>query len=138
MTSEPGQGVTYFSRLDADECWALLAEAEVGRVAWAHAGGILVIPANYRIHDRTIEFQTTEGGALSRLVEPTVVAFEVDEIDAETAMGWSVLIQGQSGPAAVDSDERVSWLDGEWPVWVAITPGQISGRVVSGTKRGGK
>lgn len=92
MTSEPGQGVTYFSRLDADECWALLAEAEVGRVAWAHAGGILVIPANYRIHDRTIEFQTTEGGALSRLVEPTVVAFEVDEIDAETAMGWSVLI----------------------------------------------
>ena len=54
MTSEPGQGVTYFSRLDADECWALLAEAEVGRVAWAHAGGIIVIPANYRIHDRTI------------------------------------------------------------------------------------
>ena len=50
MMTEP-QPVTYFSRLDADECWALISECEVGRVAWASAEGISVVPVNFRVVD---------------------------------------------------------------------------------------
>lgn len=138
MTSEPGQGTSYFSRLDAEECWALLAEAEVGRVAWAGEFGIVVIPVNYRIHDGAITFQTADGGILAQLTNATEVAFEIDDIDGETATGWSVLVKGRSHRAVPEQEEQVSWLDDERCVWVAITADQISGRIVSGTKRGGK
>ena len=135
MTSEPGQGVTYFSRLDAEECWALLAEAEVGRLAWHGADGIVVVPVNYRVSDSRIVFQTADGSSLSRLAEPTEVAFEVDDIDGEAIIGWSVLVQGTTSRVEADADKPISWLDGERSVWIAVTPGAVSGRVMSGTKR---
>ncbi|NHB85906.1 pyridoxamine 5'-phosphate oxidase family protein [Tessaracoccus sp. HDW20] len=94
MTSDPGSEVTYFSRLEADECWALLAEAEMGRIAWQGDDGLVVFPVNFRLDGHTVVFQTADGGALSRLTEPTEVAFQADEIDAEAAVGWTVLIQG--------------------------------------------
>ena len=46
MTREH-QPVTYFSRLDADECWALLADAEIGRIAWLGDDGISILPINF-------------------------------------------------------------------------------------------
>lgn len=134
MTSDPAEGVTYFSRLDADECWALLAEAQVGRIAWQGDDGIVIMPVNYRVIDRRIVFQTANGGALARLVEPREVAFQVDDIDQDTVVGWSVLVQGTTGEGEPDA-ERISWLDGERPVWIAVTAGAVSGRVLSGTKR---
>lgn len=135
MTSDPGQSVSYFSRLDADECWALLAEVEVGRLAWQGDDGIVVLPVNYRLRDRSVVFQTSKDSRLSQLAEPTKVAFEVDDIDGEAIVGWSVLLQGVTGPAEADQEHRISWLDDERSVWIAVTPGAVSGRVMSGTKR---
>ena len=135
MTSDPGSVVTYFSRLDADECWALLAETEVGRIAWRGEEGLIVVPVNFRLVDRTIVFQTAEASSLARLVEPTEVAFQADEIDGDAAVGWTVLVQGISRSGAAEQPGHVSWLDGERPVWVAITAGAVTGRVLSGTKR---
>lgn len=137
MTSEPGQGTSYFSRLDAEECWALLTEADVGRIAWVGEFGIVMIPVNYRVHEGAVVFQTAEGSILAKLAKTTPVAFEIDDIDGETATGWSVLVRGHSGPVSMGRDEAVSWLDDERSIWVAITPEQVSGRIVSGTKRGG-
>ena len=135
MTSDPGRGVTYFSRLDADECWALLSEAEVGRVAWRGPEGLVIFPVNYRVAGHTIVFQTSEAGVLASLVEPTEVAFQVDDIDGDNVVGWSVLVQGTSRSGEAEKLDRISWLDGERPVWIAVTPGALSGRVMSGTKR---
>ncbi len=131
MTTDP-QAVTYFSRLDADECWALVSDAVVGRVAWSSPEGISVVPVNFRVVEGVIVFHTTQESFLAGLAAPTEVAFQVDEIDQETATGWSVLVRGISGPAdaAVSS---ISWLEGGLTVGLAITASTIAGRVVSGT-----
>lgn len=131
MTTDP-QPVTYFSRLDADECWALVSDAVVGRIAWTSPEGISVVPVNFRVVEGVIVFHTTQESFLAGLAVPTEVAFQVDEIDQETATGWSVLVRGLSGPAdaAVSS---ISWLEGGLTVGLAITASTIAGRVVSGT-----
>ena len=131
MTTDP-QPVTYFSRLDADECWALVSEAVVGRVAWTSPQGISVVPVNFRLVEGAIVFHTTQESFLAGLAVPTQVAFQVDEIDQETATGWSVLVRGLSGPADT-LVSSISWLDGGLTVGLAITASTIAGRVVSGT-----
>lgn len=127
MTSDP---VTYFSRLDADECWALLAGARVGRVAWHDGDGVAVVPVNFVVDGSVLVFHTAPGSALSRLIEPTQVSFQVDDIDAESAIGWSVLARGLSGAAGAGSVSS-SWLD-ERTVGIAVSVSRIDGRVVSG------
>jgi len=131
MTTDP-LPVSYFTRLDAEECWALLAEGDVGRIAWIAPDGISVVPVNYHLVERSIVFHTSEESFLARLAERTEVAFQVDEIDPETATGWSVLVRGESGPADRQVSS-VSWLDGT--VGLAITAASIAGRVVSGQKK---
>lgn len=131
MMTDP-QPVTYFSRLDADECWALVSESVVGRVAWTSPEGISVVPVNFRVVKGDIVFHTAQESFLARLAAPTEVAFQVDEIDQETATGWSVLVRGLSGPADA-SVSSISWLEGGLTVGLAITARTIAGRVVSGT-----
>lgn len=128
--SEP---VDYFSRLSAEECWSLLSGAEVGRVAWHSEEGVTVIPVNFSVADSVITFRTREGAKLAQLTQPTEVAFEVDEIDLETAIGWSVLARGTT--AAVAGTPSVSGLAGDRPVGIALTVRTISGRVLSGYRK---
>ncbi|MFT3887028.1 MAG: pyridoxamine 5'-phosphate oxidase family protein [Arachnia sp.] len=130
MTTEP---VTYFSRLDSDECWALLSDAEVGRIAWPGPDGINIIPVNYRTYSGVIVFHTAPGTMLAELAEPTAVSFQVDEIDKESAIGWTVLARGETGPAD-ESAKSISWVDENRTVGIAIEVSAIAGRVVSGTK----
>lgn len=131
--SDPDQ-VSYFSRLDVDECWALLGEAEVGRIAWRGHAGIVIVPVNFQLVGRTIVFHTVAGSALAALVDGAEVSFQVDEIDGESAIGWSVLVQGRSGPGDVEA-RSVSWLGDEVTVGVSVSPTAIDGRVVSGNKK---
>ncbi|WP_052460059.1 pyridoxamine 5'-phosphate oxidase family protein [Tessaracoccus massiliensis] len=129
------QQVTYFNTLDAGECWALLGETEVGRIAWQGGDGIVVVPVNYRVIDRSIVFHTADGSGLSKLADGRQVSFQADEIDRESAIGWSVLVRGTATPAD-PAVVNTSWLEGERTVGVAITATSIDGRVVSGTKKG--
>lgn len=124
--------VTYFSRLAADECWALLAESTVGRVAWQAGDGLIVVPVNFTVDGRSVVFHTAPGTVLASLTQLTEVAFEADRIDEETAVGWSVLIRGTTGPVEADS---VSWLADDRTVGISITATSIDGRVLSGTVR---
>ncbi len=133
MTTDPVD-VNYFTSLDAEECWALLAEAEVGRVAWVADDGLSVVPVNFRVIGRAVVFHTSEKSFLSALLSPTSVAFQADEIDPETATGWSVLIRGRSGPHD-GTAASISWLDSGQTLAVAITETTIAGRVVSGQKK---
>lgn len=127
MTREP---VTYFERLEADECWALLADAAVGRIAWQSPDGLTVVPVNYVADGRRIIFHTAPGTTLAALVETTDVAFEVDQVDEETAVGWSVLARGTTAPVDAAS---VSWLAEDRTVGIMINPSSLQGRVLSGT-----
>ncbi len=130
MTSNPGDD-SYFASLDGHECRKLLATGSVGRVAWQSAAGINVMPVNYRVVDDHVIFHTSKVGALSCLLQPTQVGFQVDEIDVEAAIGWTLLIRGTTGPAVgLDS---ISWVPDGRHVGVAIALEWLGGRVVSGT-----
>jgi len=47
--------------LDPDQCWTLLAETTVGRLAVIVDGHPGVFPVNYRVDDRTLVFRTGSG-----------------------------------------------------------------------------
>lgn len=126
--------MSYFSRLEANECWALLSDAEVGRIAWNTDEGIVIVPVNFRLVGQTVVFHTAPGTRLAEMADGVEVAFQVDDIDRESAIGWSVLVRGVTGLADGDSTS-VSWLDGSRTLGIAITASSIAGRVVSGNKK---
>lgn len=130
MTNNPGDS-GYFATLDEQECRKLLAPGGVGRVAWQSDEGIMVMPVNYRVIGSRIVFHTSRNGALAALLDPTTVGFQVDEIDAETHVGWTLLVRGTTGPA--EGLESVSWVPDGRRVGVAIDADFYGGRVVSGT-----
>ncbi|MCA0253235.1 MAG: pyridoxamine 5'-phosphate oxidase family protein [Actinobacteria bacterium] len=118
--------------LSPQECRQLLAGSRFGRVAWVSAHGLLVLPVSYLVTGDRIAFRTSAGSSLAELTRPQPVSFEIDDLDPETQTGWSVLVQGTSGPG--DPDAVVStaaWVPGERPVVVVIEPSVYTGRAVA-------
>lgn len=128
-----GNDFTYFEALDEDECRELLASKAVGRIAWPTDTGVNVFPVNFQLVGERVVFHTRPGNALSRLTEPTAVTFQTDDIDEAAAIGWSIMVQGTTSQA--DDEDIRSWAP-EAELGIAITPGTMSGRVVSGPQHG--
>jgi hypothetical protein len=123
--------VTYFERLDVPECLHLLRTGGVGRVVWQDDDeGLTVLPVNYRVIGDSVVFRTSAASTLVRLTRPTRVAFQVDEIDRATAVGWSVLVRGMSGTCKVRY--VVSFLPRDPAIGVAVRIEDVTGRVMSG------
>ena len=123
--------VTYFERLDVPECLHLLRTGGVGRVAWQdNAEGLTVLPVNYRVIGDSVVFRTSAASTLARLAKPTRVAFQVDEIDHATAVGWSVLVRGMSDICEVR--DVGSFLPRDPAIGVAVRIEEVTGRVISG------
>lgn len=126
--------VTYFTPLPEDECRALLREAEVGRVAWQGDEGLTVLPVNFQMIDDGIVFHTAPGTVLARIADGVRVAFQVDDVDMDSAIGWTVLVRGITRPAAADVEPR-SWLSDSRPMGIMIVGETLSGRAIAGTKK---
>ncbi|HET6818625.1 MAG TPA: pyridoxamine 5'-phosphate oxidase family protein [Mycobacteriales bacterium] len=129
-----------FTSLTQTECMAKLAQHSIGRIAVTSRALPAIVPVNYAMTGRTtIVFRTEPGGMLARATEDTVVAFEVDELARDGRSGWSVLVVGVAhhldGSDVVRAvASRVSSAVGEGrDQFVAITIGQITGRVVEPT-----
>ena len=123
--------VTYFERLDVPECLHLLRTGGVGRVVWQDDDeGLTVLPVNYRVIGDSVVFRTSAASTLVRLTRPTRVAFQVDEIERATAVGWSVLVRGMSGTCKVR--DVVSFLPRDPAIGVAVRIEEVTGRVMSG------
>ena len=126
--------------LTRDECLAKLADHSVGRIAVTSRALPAIIPVNYALTGRTtVVFRTEPDGMLARATNDTVVAFEVDELARDGRSGWSVLvvgvahhIDGSSMVRAVESRVVSAVGDGR-DQFVAITIGQLTGRVVEAT-----
>jgi uncharacterized protein len=132
MTPEP----RVLEALTPQECMRLLQEhpAQVGRLAISGPPP-MIFPVNYAIDGQDIVFRTAPGTKLDAALKDSVVAFEVDDVSAEWASGWSVLVRG--GPGEVtDPDEirRLSrlnlypWAAGAKDHFVKISNAIISGR----------
>lgn len=122
--------------LAADECWELIAAVPVGRVAFLDAGEPVMFPVTHSLHGRHIVFRSTTGTKLEAAERAAPVAFEVDEWDATTQRGWSVVVRGtaeavydEDEVAAYDSGGSGPWMDAAKDgTWIRILPNDISGR----------
>ena len=128
-----------FTSLAATECLDLVGSHAIGRVGWSSVEGPTILPVAYAMRDGLIVFRTASYGTLAELVDDREVAFEVDEFDPTIRTGWSVLVRGTARAAANpdelaghwQQDEPIPWATGERHLFIEITPGQVSGRVIS-------
>jgi nitroimidazol reductase NimA-like FMN-containing flavoprotein (pyridoxamine 5'-phosphate oxidase superfamily) len=80
--------------LGPDECLRLLRSRSLGRVGVRIGESPAVLPVNYALLDDDVVFRTDPGTKLSAALMKVLVAFEVDEADAATRTGWSVVVVG--------------------------------------------
>jgi uncharacterized protein len=122
--------------IPAEECWELLGQHEMGRIAIVVGGKPQIFPVNYGLKGKVIVFRTAVGSKLAYAPE-SPVAFEVDEYDASAGAGWSVMVQGY-GRDITEAADDFSWTargarvqtaaPGEKLHMIAVDPTQISGR----------
>ena len=121
--------------LEEDECWRLIREADVGRIAVAINGRPDIFPINHTVDGQTVVFRSQAGTKLAAAVLGKAVAFEVDGYDPWTGDAWSVVVKGQ----AVELETLEELLHAEelplfpWaafpkPRVVAIIPDEVTGR----------
>lgn len=126
--------------LSPDECWALVGETPIGRLAFVHEGEPVVLPVSYGLRKHQVVFRSAQGAKLGAAKMQRPVAFEVDQWDVETRSGWSVLIEGLAD--TVDDADEVAEFESlgvlRWTPrpfvseWVRIVATDISGRRTSG------
>ena len=121
--------------LSPAECFGLLEPGGVGRVGFAAADGIMMLPVNFAVTGKTIVFRTAPDTLLAVYADGRV-SFQADHLDEVLHEGWSVLVHGR---AHTVTDEREvmqlevrtrlePWAAGPRDVYVRITPARISGR----------
>jgi hypothetical protein len=121
--------------LESRQCWDLLRQVSVGRLAVWIDDHPDIFPLNYTVDHGTLVFRTDEGTKLSGALGGTPVALEADGVDAVTGMAWSVVVKGKA--AAVTGIEGVletaslylfPWQAGKKDHFVRVTPDSVTGR----------
>ena len=134
METYPESGATV---LGEDECWRLLATAEVGRLAVAVGDAPEIFPVNFVVDNRTVLFRTAEGTKLAALTAAIGrrVAFEIDGYEAATGEAWSVVVHGMAEVLDRLNDVYAAqelplfpWDATPKPVFVRIRPRAVTGR----------
>ena len=104
--SRPGSPRTVeFGELARDECEAVLARNNVGRLAFSFRDRVDIEPIHYVFSDGWLYGRTSHGSKLTPLEHNHWVAFEVDEV--EEVFTWrSVVVHGAFYPLSPDGPER--------------------------------
>jgi nitroimidazol reductase NimA-like FMN-containing flavoprotein (pyridoxamine 5'-phosphate oxidase superfamily) len=87
--------MTRATQLTVAECRALLETGVVGRVAMATPVGPRIAPVNYVVHEDAIVFRTAPYSELSTYGWNVDLAFEIDRLDPDARLGWSVVALGR-------------------------------------------
>src|SRR4051794_33129614 len=80
--------------LDEDECRELLATVPLGRLVFTQGGLPAVRLVHSLLDDDTIVFAPPDGDKHRAAERGDVVAFEVDDVDSERHLGWTVTAVG--------------------------------------------
>jgi len=127
---------TVIDELSVEECLDLLRGEDVGRLGVVVDGQPLIFPVNHLVDDGVVVFRTDQGAKLAG-ASLAKVAFEVDRIDEERRLGWSVLVVGRGFDVTDTVDERsvvlrrlpvAPWAGGERAHWVKIVAAATTGR----------
>ncbi|WP_344538417.1 pyridoxamine 5'-phosphate oxidase family protein [Actinomadura fulvescens] len=123
--------------LDRDECLSLVGTTEVGRVGFDDGEGPTVFPVNFALDGECVLFRTTLTGrlyqSLTAIPDAAIrIAFEVDWINQEQHIGWSVLLRGGAEAVSVEEGEKQEWPQpwpaGEREAYVRLRPTSVCGR----------
>lgn len=119
------------------ECWALLGDHGVGRIAVVADDGPEIYPVNYQVVSTTVLFMTAEDTPLAKAAgSGETIAFEQDHADEAFSQGWSVLL---GGPVHRVSDQATAqqlrdaaystpWSGDGRDTVVVLTPRRVTGR----------
>lgn len=132
----------HFTQLSGEECRRLVRSRVIGRVAWStSAGCVEVLPVTYTLGGERIAFATSPGSVMGDFLVPREVAFEVDDVEEDTATGWSVVVRGRATGYLDQLPEGIGrprpWAPGEHRLVVVIEPSGYTGRAVSADTAGG-
>ena len=121
------------AELSEAECWRLLGEARMGRLAMAPAGDVNIFPVNFVVSGRALYFRTAPGEKLLELSVNPDVAFEIDGYD--DAEAFSVVVKGVAerleSQTEIDQADKLPlapWVPTLKYRWVRINPTAVSGR----------
>lgn len=121
--------------LSQDECWELLEEASVGRLAVDIAGKPDIFPINFVVDGNTILFRTGAGTKLAASALLHHVAFEIDGYEPQKRTAWSVVVKGNATQVekmdevyAAEDLPLFPWVAHPKPNFVRIDPHEITGR----------
>lgn len=117
-----------------NECLVLIESGTIGRIAYAGADEVVVIPVNYACRDGLIVFRTAADSAVAQY-DLAPIAFELDHFDEGMQDGWSVLVNGTVRPATDEETAAVQqlvtpWAGGTREAHMIIEPNRITGRRV--------
>jgi nitroimidazol reductase NimA-like FMN-containing flavoprotein (pyridoxamine 5'-phosphate oxidase superfamily) len=113
----------------------LLGSVSLGRLVFTHQALPAIRPVNHLVEGESVIVRVTAGAAITSAAGRggVVVAYEADEIDAQTQLGWSVIVVGT---ARFLTDERAAaryrarlrpWISGTVDDVITISADLISG-----------
>lgn len=123
--------------LSPAECFDLLEPGGIGRIGFASAGGIMMLPVTFALAGKAIVFRTAPDTLLAVHANDQL-SFQADRFDEVTREGWSVLVLGHARNVTTEREVRQlqdrtnlqPWAVGARDVYVRVAPTQISGRWV--------
>lgn len=122
-------------RLSRDECYRLLPTVPIGRIVFTEGALPAIQPVNFVLDGDDVVIRTRIGSKLAAAARSAVVAFEVDDYDADGMTGWSVVLVGRADPVSDEGElERMRslrltpWALGDRPAFIKITPEIVRGR----------
>ncbi|MFE6869192.1 pyridoxamine 5'-phosphate oxidase family protein [Kitasatospora sp. NPDC057692] len=131
----PGTPRPLLLHLSEPECWVLVGTHGVGRVGLPGTPAPTVYPVNYAVDGRTVVYRTSPRSSAAA-PDGSPLSFQVDHIDDRLSEGWSVLMLGSAQRVDDPGEERrlahlpgaTPWAGGDRPLWVRITPDEVTGR----------
>jgi hypothetical protein len=141
MTDVLEAGSTRLEHLSHIECWSLVVDSPLGRIAAAGPGGIELRPVNHAVDRHRIVLRAEADGGLHRAADGRELVFEVDGWDEHSA--WSVVVRG-TGRVLERADEVrhasalgiQAWAPMELDVFVELEPTAVTGRRIARHRRG--
>jgi uncharacterized protein len=120
--------------LSRRDCVALLTAAQVGRVVFTVAALPAIVPVSFAVHEDAIMMCTAADTRLAAAADRGVLAFEVDDLNAASRTGWSVVVTGVA-EHVTDPLRRARihgmvspWAPGHHDVFIRLPMTVVSGR----------
>ncbi|MCZ9881763.1 pyridoxamine 5'-phosphate oxidase family protein [Arthrobacter sp. B2a2-09] len=128
------QSADAIERLSPDECFELLGQSAVGRLAVIVGNHPDIFPVNYVVDNGSIVFRTGLGTKFwSTMRDPC--ALEIDGFDAGSGKAWSVVARGPAHlivdlqeKAAADALHLDPWQPGSKSYYLRLTLDAVTGR----------